>query len=266
MIDLKDVTFTIPVKIDQPNRGRNLSIVTRYLKRYLDTNIIVCEMDEESKAKQFIDVDCKFVFMKSKSQFIHRTMMLNYMASIASTPIIVNYDVDIVLPPESYLTSANTIRKKEAEMVYPYDGNFYNTTDAMTQRVSDTLDVKFINTHECSNLAPNFKSVGGAIFWDKETFFRIGLENENFISWGHEDQERFERAKILNVKIARLMGNLYHLRHNPSLNSSNNGHAFYNNNEAEWEKVKRMDKNTLQNYVNSWSWIKDNKYKINKNV
>jgi len=265
MIDLSDVTFNIPVKIDQPQRGRNLDIVTRYLKRYFNTNIIVCEMDTEQRAKPFINVDCKYVFMKTQSPFIHRTMQLNYMASISETPIVVNYDVDVLLPPESYQIAAGFIRRKEAQMVYPFDGNFYNTNDTMNKRISDTLDVMFIDTNKCGNLAPNFKSVGGAIFWDKQKFFDFGMENENFVSWGHEDQERFERARILDVKLARVNGNLFHLQHQPSLNSSNAGHSYYKNNENEWLKVKQMDKPTLIKYLETWPWLKG-KYLINRSV
>jgi predicted glycosyltransferase involved in capsule biosynthesis len=265
MIDLRDVTFNIPVKIDQPNRGRNLEIVIRYLKRYFDTNIIVCEMDSDQKARPFIAADCKYVFMKTNSPFIHRTMQLNYMASISETPIIVNYDVDVLLPPENYQIAAGLIRRKEAEMVYPFAGNFYNTEDHMVGRISDTLDVMFIDPSHCQNLAPNFKSVGGAIFWDKQKFLDIGMENENFVSWGHEDQERFERANILGTKIARIAGDLFHLRHLSSLNSSNAAHSYYKNNESEWLKVKQMNKPTLLKYIESWPWLKD-KYKINRSV
>jgi len=265
MIDLHDVTFNIPVKIDQPNRGRNLNIVTKYLKRHFNTNIIVCEMDEEPKAKQFLETDCKYVFMKSKSPFIHRTMMLNYMAAISETPIIVNYDVDVLLPPDSYLNSTGVIRRNEAKMVYPFDGNFWNVPDSYVERINETLDVMFIDEKTCQNLAPNFKSVGGAIFWDKKTFIDFGMENENFISWGHEDQERFERAKILQVPLTRISGPLYHLRHQPSLNSSNSGHSYYKSNESEWNKVRSMTKDNLLQYVNTWAWLK-NKYPINRSV
>jgi hypothetical protein len=256
MFDLMDVTFNIPVKIDQPNRGRNLNIILNYIKRYMKTTIIICEMDEEPKAKQYIDVDCKYIFMKTKSQYIHRTMMLNYMANISTTPIIVNYDVDVLFPPESYLNATEIIRRNESKMVFPFDGTFWNIPNIMIERIKDTLDVMFINTDLCQNLATNFKSVGGAIFWDKKTFIDFGMENENFVSWGHEDQERAIRAKILEVPIARVENPLYHLCHQPSLNSSNSGHVFFKQNENEFNKVKNMSKDDLLNYISTWKWLK----------
>jgi len=258
MFDLSDVTFTIPVKIDQPDRARNLKIMTSYLKKHLKTKIIICEMDIESKAKEHIEkgIDYKYVFMKTKSQWFHRTMMLNYMAKIAETPIIVNYDTDVLLKPEQYNEAAHQIREGFSDMVFPYDGNFLDVPAAHVGNISNTLTLS-VPDKACRNLRPKADSVGGAIFWSKEKFMSVGMENENFVSWGFEDTERDYRARTLGLNVNRLAGPLYHMHHGSSPNSSTASHPFYKKNENEWVKVSQMNRDLLKEYIDSWKWTKE---------
>lgn len=258
MHDIRDVTFNIPVKIDQPDRLRNLSIILRYITKFFKTNIIISEMDESTKISDlFKDISFKHVFMKTSSPYFHRTMMLNYMAKISTTPIIVNYDCDILLTPNQILETINRIRFLNDEMGFPYDGNFYDIEPSYINNIKEKLDISFVNPNEmCRNLRPNGDSVGGAIFWKKNKFIEIGMENENFVSWGFEDTERFERAQKLGVKISRTAGGLIHLHHNSSLNSANASHPFYNKNETEYRKVSQMSSENLLSYIKTWEWLK----------
>jgi predicted glycosyltransferase involved in capsule biosynthesis len=257
MHDLSDVTFTIPIKIDQPDRERNLKACVRYLRENFNTNIIVCEMDSDQKAKELLaGYKCKYIFMKTQSPYFHRTMMLNFMAKQANTDIIVNYDCDVILPVSAYVEASELIRSKKAEMVYPYDGNFYDIHPQFVNEVVSKNSIDFIDKSTmCRNLRPESNSVGGAIFWNKTIFNNIGMENENCISWGYEDNERYDRALKLGVKIERTQNGLFHLHHNSSLNSSNGSHPFYTKNQEEWTKIKTMNINELRNYIKNWSWI-----------
>lgn len=258
MINLKDVTFTIPVKIDQPDRVRNLTICLEYLSKHFDTNFIICEMDQDSKAKELLKtISCKYIFMKTNSPIFHRTMMLNYMAKASSTPIIVNYDCDVLLPIENYVTATEKIRNNEADMVFPYDGNFYDVNPEFINQIKENNSIEFINNNMCRNLRVNGDSVGGAIFWNKEKFFEIGMENENCVSWGFEDNERFDRANKFGLRIKRCSHGLIHLHHGSSLNSANGMHPFYRSNEMEWQKIKNMSLSELKNYMSGWRWLKN---------
>jgi predicted glycosyltransferase involved in capsule biosynthesis len=255
MHDLTDVTFTIPVKIDQPDRVRNLKICIDYLRKNFNTNIMISEMDREQKVKQHIEgITCKYIFMKTESPLFHRTMMLNYMAKQATTPIIVNYDCDVLLPIDNYLKAAESIRSGEKDIVYPYDGNFFDLHPMFIDKVRETNSITFINSTMCRNLRPAADSVGGAVFWSKDKFFKAGLENENFVSWGYEDTERYERATKLGLKVGRCSEGLVHLHHGSSLNSSNGSHPYYQKNEQEWLKVKNMSKAELEAYTRTWRW------------
>jgi predicted glycosyltransferase involved in capsule biosynthesis len=259
MHNLEDVTFTIPIKIDQPDRLRNLRICLNYLRGNFNTKLIVCELDKESKARPLLEgMQCKYIFMKTDSAFFHRTMMLNYMAKQADTNIIVNYDCDVLLPIENYIKATELIRSNEAEMVYPYDGNFYDVNPEFIDGIEKSNSISNINPNTmCKNLRPEANSVGGAIFWSKKSFFKFGQENENCVSWGYEDNERFERALKLGIKITRCKNGLIHLHHGASLNSSNGSHPFYQKNEQEWQKVKHMSTEDLNKYIKTWTWNRE---------
>lgn len=259
MIDLSDVTFNIPIKIDQPDRIRNIQICVDYLNKNFKTNLIICEMDQEQKAKNLLEnISCKYIFMKTNSPYFHRTMMLNYMAKNSDTPIVVNYDCDVLLPIQNYVLATELIRNKTYDLVYPYDGNFFDVNPNLIGKIKETNSIDDINTQTmCRNLRPAGDSLGGAIFWSKEKFFSFGLENEKCISWGYEDNERFDRAKTLDLRIGRCPSGLIHLHHGSSLNSSNGSHPFYQKNEQEWIKIKNMNKNDLTAYIKTWAWAKE---------
>ena len=60
---------------------------------------------------------------------------------------------------------------------------------------------------------------GGAIFFNKEKFIEIGMENEVHYGWGNDDFDRFARAKNYGLKIYRTENCLFHLWHSRGINS-----------------------------------------------
>jgi hypothetical protein len=255
MIELKDLTITIPVKIDHPDRSRNLKIVVDFLTRNLNTNIIVCEQDTEEVPNILKGYDFKYLTHKRSDNLIHRTFQLNYMAKAADTPFIANYDADVLVLPDLYHHSVNLLREGKASLVLPYAGPCYDVPvryhDAILE--SGSLDCVGDITKTGGLMNPN--SVGGAIFWNKDDFIKGGMENERFISWGFEDNERFYRFNTLGYPLLRSPGNLYHLNHFRTPNS-NHTHKFYNNNKSEYDRIRRMNRMQLQNEVSTWDWCR----------
>ena len=45
LIQLSDVTFVIPVRIDSPERSGNLDVLIEFILRNFDSNILVMEAD-----------------------------------------------------------------------------------------------------------------------------------------------------------------------------------------------------------------------------
>src|SRR5690606_20408658 len=98
-----------------------------YLCAHLDTNIIVYEYDKVPKLHSILkNVDTgvtnvNHIFMPniSGNQIFHRTKFLNEMLAKVKTPVVVNYDVDILLAPEVYKKCSDLI-SNGADLVYPY--------------------------------------------------------------------------------------------------------------------------------------------------
>lgn len=256
MLDLRDVSFIVPVKIDQKNRLINLDILLKYLTKHFNTNIIIGESDTKGYDNGVIKRMCKsYLFIHEETQFFNRMKVINKLASLVSTKILVIQDTDVLLPVGQYTEAADKIINYGYDLVYPYDGNFYNVTENVVKRISKELSVNFIDPKTCSNMRPEGNSVGGILFWNRDKFKECGGCNERFISWGFDDNEIYDRASILGKKICRCNGQLYHLRHSPSLNSLNGSHQYYKSNEQEWLKVKNMSKIELINYIKSWRYV-----------
>ena len=88
MIDLKDTTFIIPVKIESDDRLRNVITVCCFLLENFDTKVILKEVDTESifkdsalpQIKEFIGdtSNISYYFEKeSNNSFFHKTRYFN---------------------------------------------------------------------------------------------------------------------------------------------------------------------------------------------
>lgn len=248
--DLKDVTFTIPVKYDHPDRRENLELCIAYLKHHFDTNIMVYEMDEAPKLAD-MERHCTYKFIEGKD--FHRTRLLNMMGKDAQTPIIVNYDCDVFFSPAQIVEAVQKIRNNQADGVFPYDGRFYRIGRNFYPDIARTLSLVPVQGMKFPEEIDKTVSYGGCIIWNKFTFFEGGGENENMISWGPEDYERVERFRKLGFSIDRITGPLWHLNHFVG-KDSNHTNCFFDANRQEFEKIRALSKDDLSEYVKSWKW------------
>lgn len=252
-IDLKNTTFTIPVYHDSRDRIENVNLSVKYLRENFDTNITVGEQGHSDFAylKDIVD----YRHFDGMTDF-HRTKMLNDMAGDAKTPVVVNWDGDVIVPPLQIVEAVRVIIEDKQEMVYPYDGRFARVPRAQYRLLDDRVDVGCLRSLMFNGMRPgDAKSVGGAIFWDSQAFLRCGLENENMISYGPEDAERYDRAMKLGFRVHRVPGVLYHIDHVLSVNSSIK-HPKYPENVRELEKIRSMTKLQLEAYIESWDWAR----------
>jgi hypothetical protein len=247
-IPLRDVTFTIPVFYDHPDRKKNLDLCVCLLQHYFDTNIIVTE----NKSLMFGYMTEWVTYLRSEHQVFHRTAMLNEMAQLAQTEYIFNWDADVTIPPLQILKAVQELRNG-ADMVYPYNGQFARVPRMpFFRQLESCLDVGFLSATRLDGTGEKDKeSFGGAVGWNRKRFFEAGGENENFISFGAEDYERYERASKLGYVIKRVRGCLFHLNHWIGTNSSTRNPYFIHN-RVEYEKVKGMSKEELEDYIKTW--------------
>lgn len=264
-IDLKDTTFIIPLRIETQDRMRNIITTLTYLLRGFDTNVIVKEYDKVSTFSESVMPileqalpeynlnNLKHVFEKTDEYIFHRTRLLNDMVLMADTPIVVNYDSDIILPKESYVLACESIRKGDAKCVYPYGyGEYQFQVFADDEQVTNFINSNF-NFQAFTEMKRYDAKFGFCQFFDREEYIRLGMENERFISYGYEDDERHLRFSQLS-SVGRVEDAVYHLEHKRTSNSwFNNPHI--EENRALFTKLSRMSPEDLLKYYTNQSYM-----------
>ena len=251
-IDLTDVEFHIPIKYDSVDRKKNLDLVVCMLQKNFNTNITIYEDDgiypNLGLFKYMEQFGCKYLHTSSK--FFHRTKMLNEMAASSNSKIIVNYDADVIIPPMQMYLAVEAIRNGY-DMVYPYSGVFARMErNKWFSIIEKYLDIGFVKNEILDGMKPSDvnNSVGGCVLFNKNSFLEGGGENEQFISFGHEDCEREYRFRVLGYKIKRIKGVLYHMNHFTGPDSSTKN-PYWKKNRELWNKIKEMNKEELLQYI-----------------
>ena len=121
--NLSRCTFIIPLRIETADRMRNIMTTLIYLTRNFACRIIVKEVDHSSVYLREVQpvleqalepemLNCiTHIFEQSDDFTFHRTKILNDMLWQVKTPVVCNYDSDIILPVDSYINATNMIVK-----------------------------------------------------------------------------------------------------------------------------------------------------------
>ena len=274
--DLKKCTFIIPLRIETEDRMRNIVTTLIYLTRLFDTNIIVKEVDKESiylrevqplleQALEPEMLSCiNHIFEKNDEFTFHRTKILNDMLWMVDTPVVVNYDSDIILPVETYIYATNMISKgwvhpdaeggEPVKIVYPYGfGNYQFQCHVGDNEVTNFINSGFNFEYFNGHMRQWDAKYGFCQFVDTEEYRKLGGENENFIAYGYEDDERYFRFNLLS-SVARINDYVYHLEHGRTKNSwFNNPHC--EDNKKLWENLKVKGKESLLKYYKNVDYI-----------
>ncbi len=245
-INLEDVTFTIPVSYDHQDRKENIDLCIEMLKKHFDTNIFVFEQGTKPHF-QYLEVD-GYYFDRYGEKF-HRTKMLNDMAKVCSTSFIFNWDADVIVPPLQILNAVNYLRKG-TDMIFPYSDYVLVSRNEILPVLKGNVDIGVFKS--AKDIFPH--AVGGAVGFNRASFFAGGMENEKFISYGPEDVERILRFEKLGFKVECVNGKLYHINHFRGTNSGVN-HPDYEANEKELSVIKNSTRAQLQVYIKNWPWI-----------
>lgn len=268
MIDLSEATFIIPIRIESPDRLRNVITTTAFLLENFKTNIIIKEVDATSvfekdalpilKSITNTEINVKHIFEYSEEPLFHRQRVLNEMIVEADTEIVVNYDCDAILPIESYEQAYDMIMDREADVVYPYGrGRFQYRV-----KPSDTVVSDFLEDYDYAILKSNSQmhdsDFGWVQFFRREVYIEGGMENENFKAYAPEDKERFYRYNTLGYSVGRINSDIYHLEHARGENSwFSNPHM--QSNMGLWDELGKMNKDQLKEYYSRQPYLK--KYK-----
>lgn len=265
--DLKNCTIIIPVLIEHPDRYNNAKTVLSYINKNFETNVFIYEISEDESKLDFLD-DLKNITIKhwveKPEEAFHRTKYLNIMLDEVETPVVANYDIDVIMKPDVYTESVRMIMDEGVDILYPYSfggmtqRRVLQTPNIHSNIFDNNLDLNYIDENP-SLFLDYYTEYGHCIFFNTNTYRTYGAENENFISYGPEDKERGKRfVKLgLNVRwVDHFM--VYHLEHHRGSDSSPTNKYFKEN----WDVYNHLESLTMHEtleYYNNQVYIK--KYK-----
>jgi predicted glycosyltransferase involved in capsule biosynthesis len=264
MKDLTDLTFIIPIYIDSTDRLNNVKTILGYLNHNFKTNIIIHELIDNVSTLElnsFNNLNINHITEYRNNNNYHRTRQLNEMLNITKTSVVVNYDIDVLLPIDSYIKSYNMINNNDADIVYPYGlGNWQKRVYQSFNReqFNKLYDIDLIS----NNIDTWDAAVGHCFFIRTSDYKKAGGENEKFIAYGPEDCERFERFKKINLRIERINDWVYHFEHYRR-EFSNIENPSFTDNEKLFDYLKSLDRDAIELYYKNIDYIK--KYKFNDN-
>lgn len=263
MINLKETTFIIPIGIESEDREINTFITLSYLCKHLDTNIIIYEFDDTSKVASILEkidkgnTNIKHIFKRKDYHLFHRTKFLNEMLSIVETPVVVNYDIDVLLDPLTYKKCTDKIMNG-LDLVYPY---FWGDSQRRIyypgrDKIKDTLDLMSLDSNDVDTVRSEY---GHCQFFKTISYKQGGMENEDFVSYAPEDQERGYRFKALGYNVEWSDDLVYHIEHTRGENSSSSNPMMQHNNSI-FSRIKSLNLEELKDYYRNINYI--SKYNV----
>jgi hypothetical protein len=161
--------------------------------------------------------------------------------------------VDAVFEPYAVELSINQVFYRKWDMILPYNGYVKNGLPEGYTKGNLWFHLK--NT--CKPFILN--STGFGAIMNRDAWLSAGTENENMISYGPDDWERWDRWKKLGLKIQLCplpYADGMHMAHPDSI-YSRTANSMTKHNEDEYEKIKGMTREQLQEYIKTWPWCKE---------
>jgi len=274
--NLKDTTFIIPIKIESDDRLRNVITVCCFLLENFDTKVIIKEVDNESVFEQVAlpqiseyvegaidNLTHMFEQEDPDDPVFYRMRYINEMLYKADTPVIANYDCDVLMPIQTYLEAQKQLTEGSFDVIYPYGlGPWQKKVFATDAMVSEFLS----NDCEFSYLEKKIEidnaESGHVQFFRRSAYIEGGMENENFRGSAPEDKERIHRFTTLGYNVGRIENWIYHLEHSRGNNSwpvSYHGNPHMKDNIALWNFLSGLNADELRLYYRDQKYLK--KYK-----
>lgn len=264
LIDLTQTTFIIPLKIEHEDRLNNVLCLLNYLNNNIQTNIIILETSNTHIAKlnqkttplsKYSNLKIKYLFRARERKF-HRTKYLNQMLKQVSTPVVVNYDADVLLEINTYKEAQRLILNDIADFVYPYEwGQFQKNLHIGFAAEFKDSEFKLENIKENYYTIANSEQ-GHCVYAKTTSYISAGGENEEFISWGPEDKERTFRFKTLGYNVIWMSGHyVYHQDHFRTSDSNTTNPQFQSNNSV-FSKILAMTKEQTALYYKNKNFLR----------
>ncbi len=263
---LDDFSVIIPFKYDSPKRLENLVCVVRFFDKYFKNfELIIVELQAFLDASEIQIPFIHHVVNDPKISF-SKASLVNIGASISTKPYLIVCDTDVIIDPKAISFTAGQLRLgDDIPFIIPYNLISFNIKGKLREEVIETLDVGKIHPIPMKRIIDfrspkidlkNNKSLGLINLFEKKTFMKVGGFNEEFVSWGYEDNEivvRYQKLgyQIMNIKLCCA----YHLAHPityPYIEKEQ-----MERNRKQLIKVSKMTKEELISYIATWNRFSD---------
>jgi len=220
--DLRNTSFLILVRLDSIERLENTLIVANTLAKKINTNIYVLEAGEYCNfiLKRMLNKTIKYKFIEDNDPVLHKTMYYNLMISEVMTSYVAIWDTDTVVDEKIIVKVVNNLQQGKADFAYPYNGIFMDTGSILRKLYIKTNNIRYLYKH-VGKMKPLYDRimVGGAVFFRREKFIEIGMDNEEQYGWSNDDFDRFYRARNFGLSMYNTDNVLFHLSHPRNANS-----------------------------------------------
>lgn len=215
------------------------------------------------------------VSIRDDEEPFHRTKYLNSMLAQVKTKYVCVHDADVILPAYSLDCCLEMLSASpDLNVVYPYEHTIHGNYQLRVFRSSATYKtlISAILRKDCSILFDSANpgimrwsaAYGQSIILRTDFYKSAGGENENFVSWGAEDVERYVRfIKQGPGTVGRLSdGYVIHLEHERGSDSSSDNPHFIKNEEL-WSKLQLLSREDLNAYYKNQSYILQYGWNVN---
>jgi hypothetical protein len=250
---MRNFTLVIPFYHDNEIRYANLIELTVYLKNLGVSFIVVEHCNNHTPLKSYhydwwrdIEPNSTHYFgyipVISNDSIINKSNLINIGIKNVRTKYSGWHDVDVRFNPLDYKKAHDLLEAGE-HFIRPFNGTFVNIKGYKYDGKIMDLEKELLHKD----------SVGGGLFFDVETFKRIGGMNENFIGWGFEDDELNFRIHRFGFEVKKCDYLCYHIDHPRGGGISSSSNPNYEQNKAEYDKIERMGVEELFQYCD---WLK----------
>lgn len=243
------LTIVMPYrKTGERERDENLDITVRYLNKIGIKNLIISEYSKISSENELMEKyedlfdSFRIIFNNSNENLFNKSLTINRGVVETDTPYFAIYDIDC-LTQKKNIDLAITLLDNGFDIVHPFN-----------RVIKDIIDKeKFREEYDFETVVSESQyrdfADGGIVFWKKDSFIDIGMNNEYLNGWGREDNEILIRANLCHLKQFRIDDILYHLHHyRPQKHSKNN--------IKEMNKIQKIgNKENLLSEINKWPWM-----------
>jgi cellulose synthase/poly-beta-1,6-N-acetylglucosamine synthase-like glycosyltransferase len=227
----------------KPDRLNNLRRVIDWVNGFSGVEVLLIEQDKHTKISH-LNLPAKHIFIKSNVPY-NKSWSFNVALKYAKSNIIVYGDSDLIMDPHKFIEAIKVVADG-CEMVSPYNSVVDLTPQESNMSFEEILKINRIGRGEAANDIEKVPLCGGICLFRKEALVKIGGWNEDFLSWGGEDDSQsFVVKNFLNWKeMTAKCYHLYHDRTQPDL-------KYYQRNLQLLQKISQMSKEQLQKMITS---------------